>query len=70
MTLNARGQRRRVRGRAASRYPEDIIAVHEESRPMVGVPGYVAAAQEKRVARYLDNVATHLGGAKPEGAAV
>lgn len=68
MTLTAKGQRRKVRGKAASRYPEDIIAVHEESRPMVGTPGYIHVEQGARVRRFIDLVSRELNGAEPEGA--
>jgi len=67
MTLNAKGQRRKVRGKAGKRYPEDIIAVHEGTRPMVGTPGYVHFAQGARVRTFIDRVSTVLGDGEPEG---
>ncbi len=67
MTLTAKGRRRKVRGKAGKRYPEDIIAVHEESRPMVGTPGYVHFEQGARVRRFIDRVSREVIGGEPEG---
>lgn len=68
LTLTARGQRRRPTGKAAKRYPDDIIGIHEKTRPMVGIPVHIQMRQEERVKSFLDNVAAQMNGAPVEGA--
>jgi hypothetical protein len=71
MALTKNGQRRRKARGKGGRYPEDILAIHNDGagkaprREFIGVPGYIDFMMSGRVARWLDNVAALLG--EPDG---
>lgn len=68
MTLTSTGKRRKPPRGKGSRYPEDILKIHDEgagrvpARPMIGTPAHVELEMEACVERFLANTLRILGG--------
>lgn len=68
MTLTKSGRRRKPRGRGGSRYPDDIIEIHEKgtaripARPMIGISRETEAALDRRAERFFDSLMRTIAG--------
>lgn len=67
--LTKSGRRRKPRGKAARRYPKNIVEIHDEGkgtapkRKILGVPAAREAEMDRRVDKYLQNTMRIVMGA-------